>query len=75
MGFNKNNVVFTKGDNDLENSENNNNTTAKKLRLHDNNIYKFTECIKGHINIYIVLVWFFKFNAISQESSSNIFGL
>lgn len=55
MGFNKNNVVFTKGDNDLENSENNNNTTAKKLRLHDTiyNIYKFKECIKGHINIYL----------------------
>lgn len=34
MGFNKNNVVFTKGDNDLENSENNKNTTAtKQLRL------------------------------------------
>lgn len=39
MGFNKNNVVFTKGDNDLENSENNNNTTAKQLRLHRYNIY------------------------------------
>lgn len=35
MGFNKNNVVFTKGDNDLENSENNNNNTTatKQLRL------------------------------------------
>lgn len=75
MGFNKNNIVFTKGDNDLENSENNKNTTAKQLRLHSYNIYKFKECIKGHIDIYIVLVWFFKFNAISQESSSNIFGL
>lgn len=44
-------------------------TATKQLRLQHYNIYKFKECIRGHINIDFVFIWFIEDNAISQESS------